>query len=108
MLIPLTVRIRPNLCDAIEQLAIQRNTTVFDLLRTILEDKFGNKNCGFDDLREYLQFSISLSLKTLYLSRFMAEGIDKDMAEQIIKEADSYITENGLKGSQHWLDSEGE
>lgn len=99
MLQTTSLRISSELSHHLEDLAARRDIPVSALMRDILLEYAGHKRSDFTHISEQLQFTISLVIKTLYLVRFLADGVDKETTEQVLKEAESFILENGLDSS---------
>ncbi len=93
-----SLRISLELFHQLEDLAAQQNISMSALMRDILLEYVGHKRDRFTHVSEQLQFTISLLIKTLYLVRFLVDGVDRETTEHILKEAEDFIRENGLDG----------
>ncbi len=100
MLHTTSLRISPELSDKLDDLAVRRDVTVSALMRDILLEYVGDKRGDFREIHDHLRFTINLTLKTLYLVRFLAEGVDRTETTDLIKEADDFLRENGLGGTR--------
>lgn len=96
MLILTSLRIPPELHDAIAELAARRSMSASALMRDILEEYIGHKPVGLDGIQDHVRFDITVNLKTLYLTRFLADSIDGDKTRQVLTEAEDFIKRNGL------------
>ncbi|MFC3052368.1 ribbon-helix-helix domain-containing protein [Kordiimonas pumila] len=100
MLHTISLRIPSTLSHELEELAARRNLTVSALMRDILLEYTGHKSSDFKDIHERLQVALNLSIKTLYLVRFLAAGVDEEAADEILREAENYFVKIGLDNSQ--------
>ena len=105
MLLATSVRLSPELYREIEDIAGRRNTTVSAFIREILEEYTGQKRGGLSDIHDHLQFDISLTIKALYLLRFIADSIDKDAAEDVLADAEDFIRKSGLVLSSNQVEA---
>lgn len=100
MQITKSLRISSVLYDELEELAVRRNMAPSALMRDIVTEYLGHKSGGVADVNDLVQFNISLSIKLLYMVRYISDNIDKDTTSDVIAEAEEFIKRNGLDGSQ--------
>lgn len=98
MLVTTSCRIPVELRDDIEELAARRDIAPSTLIRNIISTHLGHKNGGVADIQDQVQFSINLTIKLLYLVRYISDNIDKEATTAILAEAEEFIKDNGLNG----------
>lgn len=99
MQITKSLRISSDLFDELEELAARRDMVPSALMRKIITEYLGHKSGGIADVYDHIQFNITLTIKLLYLVRFISDNIDRDTTSEVLTEAEEFIKRNGLDGS---------
>lgn len=88
----LSTRVDDDARIGFERVAEECGMSVSELLRSLVENCAGTSNTPHANLTHQLKSAIGISLKTLYLTKYLAEAIDPKAAKLIMDNADRALS----------------
>lgn len=67
-------------------------------LRAIIEQVVDGEDVPVGGVSELLKTQVGLTTKILFLTRFLANGVDEDETDTLLSSADEFLRKKGLMG----------